>query len=298
MDALRSFSDSVAGVVEAAGASVVRIDARRRWPGTGIVWTPDGIIVTADHVLGHDDRIQIGLPDGRTVPATLVGRDPTTDLAVLRAAASGLTPPAWEDRDVLRVGHLVLAIARPGRTVRAGLGIVAAHADSWRTPAGGEIDRYLEADIRRARGFSGALLVDTGGRSHGLVTAGLMRRHSVVVPVATLRRVVATLLAYGRIRRGYLGVGTHPVRLPAALAQQLRQDTGLLVVGVKTESPAERAGILLGDVIVAIGGQPVGGLDDLLAALGGDRVGSSVAVRIVRAGEPRELTVMIGERAA
>lgn len=298
MDALSNFSDTLAGVVEAAGASLVRVDARRRWPGTGIVWAPEGVIVTADHVIGHEDRIEVGLPDGRNVPATVVGRDPTTDVALLRVAVSGLTPPAWEDRDTLRVGHLVLAAARPGRTVRASLGIVAAHGEGWRTPAGGEIDRYLQADIRRAPGFSGALLVDVGGRSHGLVTAGLLRRLSIVVPVTTLRRVADTLLAYGRIRRGYLGVGTHPVRLPVGLEHQLHQGTGLLVVGVEGGSPAERGGLLLGDVIVAIGGQSVGRLDDLLALLGVDRVGTSVPVRIVRGGRVQELNVVVGERAA
>ncbi len=298
MDALTNFSDALAGVVEVAGASLVRVDARRRWPGTGIVWAPDGVIVTAEHVIGHEDRIQVGLPDGRNVPATLVGRDPTTDAAVLRVAAAGLTPPAWGDPDALRVGHLVLAVARPGRTVRASLGIVAAYGDSWRTPAGGEIDRYLAADIRRSPGFSGALLVDTGGRGHGLVTGGLLRRLTLVVPVTTLRRVVDTLLAYGRIRRGYLGVGTHPVRLPAGLEQQLHQEAGLLVVAVETGSPAERGGLLLGDVIVAVGGRPVGRLDDLLALLGADRVGASVPVRIVRGGQAQELSVEVGERAA
>jgi S1-C subfamily serine protease len=294
-EVLRNLSDALAATVEATGPAVVRVEARRRLPATGIVWSADGIIVTAHHVVQRDENIGVGLPNGQAVPATLVGRDPTTDLAVLRAQTEGLTPPAWTDLESLQVGHLVLALGRPGQTVQATLGIVSALGDSWRTPAGGRLDRYLQTDVVMYPGFSGGPLVDAAGQVLGLNTSALLRGTSLTVPVPTLRRVVETLLAHGRVRRGYLGVGAQPVRLPAALKQQLGQETGVLLVSVESGSPAEQGGLLLGDTIVSLDGQPVRHMDDLLALLSGDRVGAAVPVRIVRGGQVQELTVVIGE---
>ncbi len=265
MDELARVSDKLAAVVDAVAPSVVRVNARRRWPGSGVVWAPEGIIVTADHVVEHEERAEVGLADGRTLPATLVGRDPTTDVAVLRVEETGLSAPSWANPDDLRVGHMLLALARPGRTVRAAWGIVSALGERWRTSAGGEIDRYLQTDIRLFPGFSGGPLVDPSGKVRGLATAGLMRGMSLAVPVPTLRRVVDVLLTHGRVRRGYLGVGAHPVRLPARLRQQTGQETGLILVSVELGSPAERGGLLQGDVLLAADGQPVHRLDDLMA---------------------------------
>jgi len=298
MSDLVSLSNGLAGIVEVAGPSVVRVDARRRWPGSGIVWASDGIIITTDHLMEREDRIEVGLADGRTVPATLAGRDPTTDVAVLRAQATGLVVPAWADPDGLRVGNLVVALARPGRTVRARLGIVSALGETWRTPAGGEIDRYLQVDTRLAPGFSGGPLVDAGGKVRGLATSGLLRGMSLAIPLPTLRRVVGTLLAHGRVRRGYLGIAAHPVRLPGGLRQQIGQDRGLLVVSIEPDSPAERGGVLQGDVILTVDGQTTSRPDDLMAALGTDRVGATALLRLVRGGQVQELRVIIGERAA
>lgn len=292
---LRNLSDALATTVEATGPAVVRVEGRRRLPASGIVWSADGIIVTAHHVVQRDENIGVGLPNGQAVPATLVGRDPTTDLAVLRAQTEGLTPPAWTDLESLQVGHLVLALGRPGQTVQATLGIVSALGDSWRTPAGGRLDRYLQTDVVMYPGFSGGPLVDAAGQVLGLNTSALLRGISLTVPAPTLRQVVETLLAHGRVRRGYLGVGAQPVRLPAALKQQLGQETGVLLVSVESGSPAEQGGLLLGDTIVSLDGQPVRHMDDLLALLSGDRVGAAVPVRIVRGGQVQELTVVIGE---
>lgn len=292
---LRNLSDALAATVEATGPAVVRVEARRRLPASGIVWSADGIIVTAHHVVQRDENIGVGLPNGQAVPATLVGRDPTTDVAVLRAQTEGLTPPTWADLESLQVGHLVLALGRPGQTVQATLGIVSALGDSWRTPAGGRLDRYLQTDLVMYPGFSGGPLVDAAGQVLGLNTSALLRGISLAVPAPTLRQVVETLLAHGRVRRGYLGVGAQPVRLPAALKQQLGQETGVLLVSVEPESPAEQGGLLLGDTIVSLDGQPVRHMDDLLALLSGDRVGAAVPVRIVRGGQVQELTVVIGE---
>lgn len=298
MEVLRSLSDALASTVEAAGPAVVRLEARPRLPASGIVWSADGIIVTAHHVVERDEKIRIGLADGRTCPAVLIGRDPTTDLAVLRADAGPLNAATWAPTDELGVGHLVLALGRPGETVQATLGIVSALGKSWRTPAGGEVDRYLQTDLVMYPGFSGGPLVDAGGRVVGVNTSALLRGVSLALPVATVRGVVETLLAHGRVRRGYLGVGIQPVRLPSGLAQEVGQETGLLLVQVRPESPGEQAGLLLGDTIVTLDGQPVPHHDALLALLSGSRVGTIVPVRIVRAGQVQDLSVTIGERPA
>lgn len=292
---LSDLSDALAKVVETAGQSVVRVEARRRLPASGIVWSADGIIVSAHHTIQQDEDIGVGLHDGGSATATLVGRDPTTDLAVLRVKTKSLVP-AVAAADDLRVGHLALALGRPGRTVQATLGIVSALGDAWRTPAGGQLDRYLQTDVVMYPGFSGGPLVDGAGQVLGLNTSGLLRGISLAVPVATMRRVIDMLLAHGRVRRGYLGVGAQAVRLPAAVVQQASQETGLLLVSVNPGSPADKAGLLLGDAIILLDSQPIRSMDDLLVLLSGDRVGASVPVRIVRGGQVVELTVVIGER--
>jgi S1-C subfamily serine protease len=205
-DTLVNLSNELASTVEAAGPGVVRVEARPRLPATGIIWSAEGIIVTAHHVVERDDNIRIGLANGETVEATLVGRDPTTDLAVLRAQTDGLTPPAWAEVDALKVGHLVLALGRPGRTVLATLGIVSALGESWRTPTGGRLDHYLQPDVAMYPGFSGGPLMDVEGSFVGLNTTALRRGTPVSITVPTLRRVVETLLAHGKVQRGYLGV--------------------------------------------------------------------------------------------
>jgi S1-C subfamily serine protease len=198
--------------------------------------------------------------------------------------------------NTLKVGHLVLALGRPEQKVMATLGVVSALGDAWRTPAGGRIDRYLQTDVVMYPGFSGGPLVDANGQFIGLNTSALLRGASMTVPVDTLRKIVDTLLTKGRISRGYLGVGAQPVRLPAALSEQLKQETGLLVISVEPNGPADKAGLLLGDAIVAVANEPIRQLDNLLGALSGDRVGKSVAVKIVRGGQVREINAVVGER--
>ena len=293
---LLKLSEELEQVVADSGPVVVRVEARRRLPASGIVWSPDGVIVTAHHVVERDDKIEVGLPDGQTTSASLVGRDPTTDIAVLRVRASGLTSASWASPEGLRVGHLVLALGRPGQSVLATLGIVSALGKGWRTPGGGNLDRYLQTDVVMYPGFSGGPLVDSAGQVLGLNTSALARGVALAVPTPTVRRVVEALLSHGRIRRGYLGVGAQPVRLPSGLAQQVGQETGLLLVSVESASPAEKGGLLLGDTIVAVNGQATRHLDDLLAFLIGERVSASTTVRIVRGGSVQDLTVVIGDR--
>ena len=288
-------SKSLAAAVATAGPAVVRIVARRRGPSSGVVWSEDGAVVTAEHVLEWDEEIEVGLADGATATARVAGRDPSTDLAVLRVQASGLTPAPWADAEDLALGSLLLGVSRPGR-LRAALGVVSTVGDGFRTPAGGRIDREIRTDLGIHTGFSGSLALDAGGRAVGLCTAGIWRATPVVVPTSTLRRVVGTLLTHGHVRRGYLGIATQPVRLPGPLAERLGQASGLLVVAVEPGTPAERGGLLLGDVLVAFAGQPLTHPAELLHLLSEETVGADVAVRLVRAGEVREVPVTVGSR--
>lgn len=293
---LSDLSNALADTVAAAGESTVRVAARRRLPATGIVWSADGLVVTSHHVVERDEDITVGLPDGRDVRATLVGRDPTTDLALLRAEATGLKPALWAEPSGLRVGHLVLALGRTGHTVQAVLGIVSALGAGWRTPIGGHIDRYLQTDVVMYPGFSGGPLVSAGGEFIGLNSSALAPGISLALPVTTIRRVVEVLSAHGHVPRGYLGIGTQPVRLPAALQQALGQETGLLIVGVEAGSPAEAGGLVLGDTIVAVEGHAVRHHDDLLSRLTADRIGKPIALRILRGGQVQDASVTLGER--
>lgn len=297
-EVLLQVSEALAATVERAGQGVVRVEARRRLPATGIVWSSDGIVVTAHHVVEQDDAIQVGLPERQTVAATLIGRDPSTDLAVLRAQATDLTPPAWvaPDLESLRVGHLALALGRPRQRVQATLGIVSALGAGWRTPVGGQMERYLQTDVVMYPGFSGGPLVDAAGRVVGLNTSALLRGISLTVPVPTLHRVVEMLLAHGRVRRGYLGVSTQAVRLPQAMAQQLGQETGLLVILVEPDSPAEQGGLLLGDTLVALDDTPIRQPDDLVTLLSPELIGVAGLIRIIRSGAVQERRVVIGDR--
>ena len=293
---LSELSNALAETVKSAGPGVVRVEARRRLPASGIVWSADGVIITANHVVNQDEGIVLGLDDGNTVEATLVGRDPSTDLAVLRAKAT-LQPLTETNKQGLGVGNLVLALGRPGRTVQATLGIISALGDSWRTGHGGLIDRYLQTDLVMYPGFSGGPLVGADGTLVGLNTSALARGVSVAVPTMTLARVADTLLAHGRVRRGYLGVSTQRVHLPDAVRGQLGQKRGLLVIEVEKDSPAEKSGLTLGDTILAMADEAVQNHDDLLALLTGDRVGTAVPLKILRGGQAQTVDVTIGERA-
>lgn len=324
-DVLQSLSDALAGVVEKTAPGVVRVEGRRRLPATGIVWSSDGVIVTAHHVVERSEDIGVGLNDDAIVPATLVGRDPSTDLAVLRVNSS-LTPPAWSDADDLKVGHLVLALGRPGAQIQATLGVVSALGEVETMPPmmgmgrggpggpGGHGGRYgkrkrregvslrtsagyfVQTDVVMYPGFSGGPLVDAFGYVRGLNTSALMRGASLTVPASVVRRVVDALLTHGKVKRGYLGVGAQPVRLPPALAEQLEQEIGLMLLSVESGSPAERGGLLQGDILVALDDYPLQSVDELLMLLSSDRVGDQIAVRAVRGGQIVEMTVQVGER--
>ena len=296
MSTIQELSNGFADVVAQARGSVARVEGRRRGAASGIVWSADGLIITANHVVHHDDNLRVGLADGQTLEAALVGRDPSTDLALLQLTASGLKPLENAPESEMSVGHLVLALGRPGRTVQATFGVVSALGDEWRTPMGGQIDHYLQTDVVMYPGFSGGPLVGTNGHLLGLNTSGLGQGVSLAIPTVTIARVVESLQSHGHIRRGYLGVSTQRVRLPEELAGSLGQKAGLLIISVETGSPAAEAGMSLGDTIVTLSGKPIIRHEDLLAGLSGDVVGQKEVIQIVRGGHTQEVTVRIGER--
>jgi S1-C subfamily serine protease len=293
---LEELSGATAQLTEDVGKSLVRVDGRRRMSASGVIWSADGLIVTAHHVVEREEGLEVGLPDGASVAATLVGRDATTDIALLRVASSGLTPATWVDAGNLRVGNLVLALGRPGMSVQATLGVVSALGGAWRTGGGGEIDRYLQTDVVMYPGFSGGALAVTGGRVAGINSSGLMRGVSLAIPAATLKRVVDSLLAHGNVPRGFVGVGVQPVRLADALAQSAGQETGLMVMSVEAGGPAAQAGLVQGDVVLAMDGVATRHLDDLQALLMGERAGKQVTVRFVRGGAVQEGMLTIGRK--
>ncbi len=296
MSTLAELSDAIASVVKTAGESVVRVEARRRLPATGLVWSEDGIIVTANHVVKKDDNIKVGLADGTTVPATLVGRDPSTDLAILKIDQTGLKPFVEADKTSLGVGNIVLALGRPGKTVQATMGILSAYGGSWRTHSGGHIDHYLQTDLVMYPGFSGGPLVNAEGHLVGFNSSSLMRGVSLAVPTSTIARIADSLMTHGHVKKGYLGVSTQQVRLPEAAQESLNQKRGLLVVSVESGSAADKGGLTLGDTIVGIEDSAVQNHDDLLSQLSGDRIGKKVSMQILRGGKSKKVNITVGER--
>lgn len=277
------FADAVAS----AGAWTVGVDARRRYGASGIVWA-DGVVVTADHVVERDEDITVVLPDGSEVAATLAGRDPGNDLAVLRV--EGLPAPATR-AEASRVGDICLAVGRAGGNLSASLGIVSAVGTLWRRRRGGR-RQVIRPDVTLYPGFSGGPLISAAGELLGMSTSG--RGGVLAVPVTEIEPIVGELLAHGRRRRAYLGMTSQPVALPDAAAAG--QETGLLVVGVESDSPAASGGLMVGDIVVGIGEAAIRDTDDLREALSPDVAGQATQVRILRGGAPQTLDVTVGER--
>jgi S1-C subfamily serine protease len=293
---LQSLSNDLAHAVDSAGRAVVAIHARRRIPASGVHWRAS-VVVAAHHTIRRDDDITVTLPDGAKVPATLVGRDPSTDLAVLKLTAPGVTPATLHD-GLPTIGQLVLALGRPGPSLTASWGVVSSVDGPWRTWQGGELDALVRLDVAIYDGFSGGPLIAADGRVLGINTSALARGAGVTIPVATVERVVAELLERGTIRRAYLGIGMQPVRVPQSLAAKLNlaSDLGLLVVSLESGGPADRGGLLIGDVLLEIDGAAVSDPADVLAHLGRDRIGQAVETRVIRGGQAKTVNVTVGER--
>lgn len=293
---LTALSNAMVSAVTKAGAATVMVDARRRLPASGIMYAPD-MILTAEHVVERDDDIRVALPDSSELPAAVVGRDPGSDLALLRL--DGITAIAELAPGEARIGQLVLALGRPNTDgIQASLGVISMVGGPVRTGRGGLLERYMRTDAVPYPGFSGGPLVDSAGRVLGLNTSGLARGASLAIPVSLAWQIAETLAKYGRVRRGYLGVRSQPVEIPAAQRKDIGRDqtSGLLLVNVEGGSPAETGGLLVGDIIVAISGQPVSEPDELLATLVGDAVGKPTSIKILRGGVSQTITVTIGER--
>ncbi len=305
---LQQVSNGLAEAVGRASGYTVLVNARRRIPASGVSWG-GGLVVTTDHALEREEEITVGLPDDREVPATLVGRDPRSDLAVLRVegATDVLVAADRAPDGAVRVGALVLAIGRPtAGGVQASLGAVSAIgslAGPWlgrrgrEGAGGGPSDDYVRAETTLFPGFSGGPLVDVQGRMVGLNTSRGRAGVGVTIPAGVVARLVESLAAHGRIRRAYLGIGSQATRLPAALAAHAGgREAGLLIVGVEDDSPAARSGLIVGDIIIAIDDAAVGGTNDLQSALAVTEAGATVSVHVLRGGEPREVSVTLGER--
>lgn len=284
---LTALSSELAAVVAKAGQSVVAVHARPRFSSSGVFWRP-GVVVTAEHSIRREDDITLTLPDGSTVPATLAGSDPGTDVAVLKVDSQA---PAIAVAQAAAVpGNLALAIGRAEDSgVNATLGIVSAVSGPWRTWRGGKLDGYIRLDLTLYPGSSGALVLNIHGEALGIATPVLSRIAGVAIPASTINGVVDAILSGGRVARGFLGVGLQPVELPD-------HQKGLIVLSLEPKGPAATAGVLVGDVLVSLGGKPVADTDHIQALLEGYGVGQSIAVGLVRGGEPRQIAVAVGEK--
>jgi len=265
----------VADLVERISPSLVRVDAGHRFGGTGTAWSDD-LVITASHVVERDEDIELGLDGDQTAKASVVGRDETTNLALLKVDGVKLTPAKFRSLDGLRVGHFSVAVAKPGKTVRASFGIVSVLGGEFQTRPGARIDRWLETDADISAGWSGGLLVDLDGAALGVNNRGLVRQAHLTIPHVTLERVINELSTHGKIRRGYLGVGVH------------RVDSGLLVHAIEPKSHADTAGLLVGDVIVSIDGKKVESPWSLASVLR-EKVDAEVSLEIIRGGQPQTL---------
>jgi len=293
MATLSDLSRDIADLVGRLGPSVVRVDARGGRPASGIIWA-DNLVLTADHVLEREDTVQVTGATA-TVKATIAGRDPGTDLALLRAEGlNGVPAPRGRSTDI-RVGQVVLAIGQPGE-LQVTVGIVSGLSGAFRSWRGGQAERLIQTTAELLPGFSGGPLVDAEGRVIGINSWNFGRGVSHAVPLETADRVAESLRTHGRIRRAYLGLGAQPVRLSERLAKQLGQESGLLVVTVEAGGPAQTAGLLQGDTIVTVDGDPMRHLDELFGKLGALEVGSAHRLGVVRAGERKDVAVTVGER--
>jgi S1-C subfamily serine protease len=290
-DTLSQFSTQLASTIEAASRAVVAVHGRGPIASSGIVWE-GGLVVTAEETVERDTDLAVTLPDGRRVEATLVGRDPSTDVAVLRFAGDAPALAATAASD-LRPGHLALAVGRSQGEVIAALGIVALAGGAWHSSHGGKIDAKLRFDLRLALTAEGGPLVTADGKLIGMAVYG-PRRRVLAIPAATIARAVATIKDKGHVARGYLGVSLQSVPLPARDGEARRR--AAMVVTIDPTGPAHAAGLLQGDILVAMDGEPVTGVRGIYQRLGPDSVGRTMSVELLRAGAPKTAQVAIAAR--
>lgn len=293
-DLLQGFSARLADAVERAGASLVQIVGNGR-PATGVIVGADRVL-TVDHLLHRQDDLRVRTPDGRTLAASFAGRDPSTDLALVRVADLGGTPmhPA---SGLPRAGDIALAVARAsGGAVVASFGLVAGVAGPLRGGRGPALDQVIRVDAFSSPGFTGGALVDARGEAIGITNAALVRGMRLAIPADRAWKAAETIATHGSIKRGYLGIGSQPVAIPEPQRGGRADERGLLVLGVARESPADRAGVFVGDIIVEFDRRATTDPAELLARLGPDRVGTTPPLTVLRAGAVHELRVTVGSR--
>ena len=293
---LVEFSNCIADAVERAGQSIVAIGEGGAHGVSGTLWAPD-VIVTAEHTIrGQEQLTAITLPSGGSAQGRVAGRDPGTDLAVIKLTEPGGVAAELADATQARVGHVVLAVGRRAEGLSASHGVINAVGGPWRTWRGARVDRYFRLDLLPYPGFSGGSLIDAQGRVLGINTSG-PRRSVLTIPTSTVDRVVRQLLEKGRVPHGYLGAGFQSVRLPQAPGgAESQHRLGLLVAKLAPEGPAERAGVLVGDIVLALDGKALEDPADLQTTLDPDRVGKLVRLQVLRGGKVTELGVTVGER--
>jgi S1-C subfamily serine protease len=295
---LETIANEFAAAAEKARPGVVAVHARRWMPTSGIEWKK-GVVVTVHHGVQRDEDIKVLLDGGRAVSAKLAGRDPSTDIAVLRIEEVSSGAPELGDSTSLRLGHLVLALGRTRRgDLVASSGIIGGISGEWRNRRGGQLDQHIRLDLALYPGFSGGPLLNARGEVVGVNTRGLGHGRAVTLPVATVNRVVAELLEKGHIARPYLGIAMQPVEVPENMRSKLPAETrvGLLVTHVENGGPAEKAGVLLGDVLFEVGGKTVEQVDAIQDSLATAKIGEVLETRLIRAGEIKAVSVALGER--
>jgi S1-C subfamily serine protease len=297
-NALVSLSDELTKLVEAFQSEVVAVQARPRYPSSGVLWRP-GLVVTADHTIRREEDIQVTLDGGKTVSATLVGRDSGTDLALLKVEGLGSPRSRANHSESARVGELALVLGRsPDSGPNASLGIISAVSGPWRTWRGKRLDQYIRLDANFFPNSSGGAVVDGRGRLVGIATAGLSRIAGLAIPASTVNRVVDALLEKGHVPGAYLGIGIQPVAIPDSLRTNLSlpNRSGVMVVSVEPGGPAGQAGFFLGDILTALGDTTLEEIEDLQSTLDSGVIGQTLKAKVIRAGELREAAVTIGER--
>jgi S1-C subfamily serine protease len=295
---LIELSNALAQATDRAASSVVAVHTERRGSSSGIVWRP-GVIVTSEHALRRDEEIQVTLPNGRVVSASLAGRDPSSDIAVLKCAEANSAAPEFGDVATLKPGNLALVV---GRTRASGpvaaLGVVSLVASDRRTWTGASIVPYIRLDVGLQPTAVGGAVIDAYGRTVGLATPRFARFGAIAVPTSSINKITDTLLQKGHIPRGYLGVGLQPVRLPDALRNKLQwnEKTAAIVMDVHPGGSADKAGIVIGDILISMAGQPVTGLEDVQSHLAGEAIGKTLPLKFVRGGAIQEGIIVVAER--
>ena len=289
---LAELSGQIANAVESAAGSIIAIHARQHIPSSGVVWRA-GIIVSAAHTVRSDGRVNVTLPNGERASADVIGRDAATDLIALRLENSSIPAVTRAPTESERVGSLVVAVGRPGPRITAAFGIVSAVRDSWRTAHGTRVERVLRLDLSVYDGFSGGALVDAAGRAIGIDNSALARGTPLALTGTTIDRVLDELLERGHVRRPFIGVAVHPVALGKSLADKhgLKREQALLVVSVGDDTPAARAGLSLGDVLLDANGKALAHPTDLLDALAAVGDGSAVQLTVLRGGRVETVAV-------